>query len=215
MAAALKGRTALFAASGGRYLGAATFDDPLRSDAAPEVARLSAAGLSVFLLSGDRGEVALRVARAAGIPEGNVFAGVLPEGKAEKVAELRARGHVVAMVGDGINDAPALAAADLGIAMGTGTGAAMAAADVTLVGGRLSGVATSLALARAVVATVRQNLVLAFLYNVLLVPVAAGVLYPFTGWQLNPMIAGAAMAASSVSVVANALRLKRFGRSRA
>lgn len=210
--AAAAGRTALFVAAGGTYLGAATFSDPVRPEAAAEIARLAADGYELFLLSGDRAEVAAEVGRAVGIAAANVFAGVKPEEKAEKVAQLRGRGLTVAMVGDGINDAPALAAADVGIAMGTGTDVAMAAAGITLVGGRLPGVKVSLDLAREVGKTIRQNLGLAFVYNLVLIPLAAGALYPITGWQLNPMLAGAAMAASSVSVVANALRLRRFGR---
>ncbi|HMM36121.1 MAG TPA: HAD-IC family P-type ATPase, partial [Thermoanaerobaculia bacterium] len=134
-----------------------------------------------------------------------------PAEKAERVRALRASGAAVAMVGDGINDAPALAAADLGVAIGSGTDVARAASDVTLVGGALSGIATALDLSKATLRNVRQNLFLAFAYNVVLIPLAAGAFYPFTGWTLNPMLAGFAMAASSVSVVTNALRLRKFG----
>jgi Cu+-exporting ATPase len=204
--------TSLLVAIDGRFAGRVEASDRVKSGAREELERLVRSGRTVYLLTGDRPEVAARIAAEAGIPPANVFAAVRPHEKAQKVAELKAKGAVVAMVGDGINDAPALAAADLGIAMGTGTDVAMAAADVTLVGGTLEGVRKALDLSSATVKTIRQNLVLAFVYNVLLIPVAAGVLYPFTGWMLNPMIAGGAMALSSVSVVTNALRLRRFGK---
>ena len=204
--------TSLLVSVDGRYAGRVDASDRVKAGAKEELERLVRSGRAVYLLTGDRPEVAARIAAEAGIPPANVFAAVRPHEKAQKVAELKAAGAVVAMVGDGINDAPALAAADLGIAMGTGTDVAMAAADVTLVGGALEGVRRALDLSSATVSTIRQNLVLAFVYNVLLIPVAAGVLYPWTGWTLNPMIAGGAMALSSVSVVTNALRLRRFGR---
>lgn len=201
--------TALFAAVGGRYLGAVFFSDPLKPDVPAEMEKLADRGLSLYLLSGDRPEVARRLAREAGLSEENTVAGVKPEGKAAFIDELRGKGIEAAMAGDGINDAPALARATVGIAMGTGTDVAMAASDITLVGGSIRGVRKALELADATRKILFQNLALAFVYNILLIPVAAGVLYPVLGVTMNPMLAGGAMALSSVSVVTNALRLRR------
>ena len=160
------------------------------------------------MLTGDARPTAEAIAREAGIDE--VRAEVLPEDKAREVRHLQERGRQVAMVGDGINDAPALAQADVGIAMGSGTDVAIEAADVTLMRGDLRGVVTAIELSRRTIRVVKENLVWAFGYNLILVPVAAGVLYPVAGIQLSPVLAGAAMALSSVSVVVNSLRLKRF-----
>jgi Cu+-exporting ATPase len=195
----------------GVFAGALAVADPVKATSAEAVEGLRAMGLSCVLLTGDREAVAREVAAEVGIER--VVAGVLPGEKAAEVGRLRgeAQGCAVAMVGDGINDAPALAAADVGIAMGTGTDVAMAAADVTLMSGDLRGVVTAVRLARATLRTIRQNLFWAFVYNVIGIPLAAGALYPLTGWQLSPMIASAAMSLSSVSVVANSLRLRRFG----
>lgn len=204
--------TLVLLAISGRVLGAVVFTDPVKPHAREALEALAARGLSLHLFSGDRTGAVAAAARAAGIPEANVAARLSPTAKADRVKVLRARGEVVAMVGDGINDAPALSAADLGIAIGTGTDVARAASDITLVGGALSGVGTAFDLSQATLRNVRQNLFLAFVYNVVLIPIAAGVLYPVTGWTLNPMLASFAMAASSVSVVSNALRLRRFGK---
>ena len=159
------------------------------------------------MVTGDSAATARAVARTLGLDD--VIAEVLPERKAEIVRRFQAEGHVVAMAGDGVNDAPALAAADVGIAMGTGTDVAMESADITLVQGDLGGMVRARRLARATMRNIRQNLVWAFLYNALGVPVAAGLLYPFAGLLLSPMLASAAMSLSSVSVIANALRLRR------
>ena len=199
------GQTVVFVALDGLAAGLLGIADPIKPTAAEAVRALRADGLRVVMITGDSRTTAEAVARKLGVDE--VEAEVLPADKAEAVGRLRATGHVVAMAGDGINDAPALAVADVGIAMGTGTDVAMESAGITLVQGDLRGLARARRLSRATMANIRQNLTFAFLYNILGVPVAAGVLYPFTGLLLSPMIASAAMTFSSVSVILNALRL--------
>jgi len=205
------GRTPVIVEVQGRVVGVLGVADPARPGSREAVARMREMSLDVVMLTGDHRATAEAVAREVGIER--VVAEVLPDRKAREVQRLRSEGRKVAMVGDGINDAPALAAADVGIAVGTGTDVAIAASDVTLVRAGLGGVVTSLALARATIRTIRQNLFWAFGYNVMGIPIAAGALYPWTGWLLSPVIASAAMAFSSVSVVTNSLRLRRFGRS--
>jgi Cu+-exporting ATPase len=205
---AAQGRTPILVAVDGILAGLIGVADPLREGAREAVSKLRAMGCTIVLLTGDRRETADAVARELGIER--VVAEILPGGKVEEIARLRSGGRRIAMIGDGVNDAPALASADLGIALGTGSDVAIAASDITLVGSDPRTVAVSLELARRALLTIRQNLGWAFVYNVLGIPLAAGVLYPSTGWLLSPIVASAAMALSSVSVVANSLRLRRF-----
>jgi Cu+-exporting ATPase len=205
-AARAGGRTAMFVAVEGEAAGLLVAADPVRDGAAETIRELRAEGLRIVMLSGDDRATAEAVARELGIDE--VIAEVPPDGKAEEVRRLKEAGALVAMAGDGINDAPALAEATVGIAMGTGTDVAMESADVTLVKGDLRGIVRARRLSRATMANIRQNLFFAFLYNALGVPLAAGVLYPAFGMLLSPMIAAAAMSLSSVSVIGNALRLR-------
>ena len=201
-----KGRTVLVGTIDGEAGGILALADTPKAAAREAIAELRRMGLRTLLISGDARRVVEAIARAIGIDD--VRAEVRPDRKAEIVGGLQAEGHRVAMVGDGVNDAPALARADLGIAIGTGTDVAIATADIVLVGGDPRGVPRALRLARSTLSTIRQNLFWAFVYNVALIPLAAGVFYPFTGWLLSPMLAAAAMALSSVTVVTNSLRLR-------
>ncbi|XXX82389.1 heavy metal translocating P-type ATPase [Sorangium sp. So ce134] len=205
-----RGRTPSFVAVDGRLAGLVAVADRPTEEARRAVAAMRQLGVEVAMVTGDRAGPARGVAEELGI--GTVIAEVRPEDKARIVAEQRARGRRVAMVGDGINDAPALAGADVGIALGGGADVAIASADVALLRGGIAGLPVALGLARATLRTIRQNLFWAFLYNVLGIPIAAGLLYPLTGWLLSPVLASAAMSLSSVSVLANSLRLRAFGR---
>jgi Cu+-exporting ATPase len=202
------GKTSLYLALDGRMAAILAIADQMKPETPQTIRRLKQMGIKIFMLTGDNEITAKAIASQAGIQD--VIAGVLPEFKADKVAELQSMGMKVGMVGDGINDAPALARADVGIAMGTGIDVAVESGDIVLMKGELGGVLTALALSRATMRNIRQNLFWAFAYNVVGIPVAAGLLYIFGGPTLNPMIAGGAMAMSSVSVVTNALRLRYF-----
>jgi Cu+-exporting ATPase len=202
------GHTPILVARGGEFVGAVAVSDPVKEDSAEAITRLKDMGLRVVMLTGDHDAAARAVGAEVGVDE--VFSQVLPDQKAERVRELQGRGERVGMVGDGINDAPALATADVGIAMGTGTDVAIETGDLVLMGGSLAGVVHALELSKATSRNIRQNLFGAFIYNVLGIPIAAGVLYPVFGILLSPVIAGAAMAFSSVTVVSNANRLRFF-----
>jgi len=202
------GRTPMFVAIDGQVAGVLAVADTVKADSAAAVAALQLLGLEVVMITGDNQRTAAAIATEVGIRR--VLAEVLPEHKAREVRRLQDEHKLVGMVGDGINDAPALAQADVGFAIGTGTDIAIEASDVTLISGALCGVVTAVTLSRATMRNIRQNLFLAFVYNTAGIPLAAGVLYPATGWRLSPIIAAAAMALSSLSVVSNANRLRRF-----
>jgi Cu+-exporting ATPase len=202
-----EGKTAMFVAINGHAVGLVAVADPIKESTPAAIEALQADSIRIVMLTGDSATTAKAVAEKLDINE--VVAEVLPEQKAEKVKALQSEGRFVAMAGDGINDAPALAQAQVGIAMGTGTDVAMESAGVTLVKGDLNGIVRARKLSRATMRNIRQNLFFAFVYNALGVPLAAGVLYPFIGLLLSPMIAAAAMSFSSVSVIINALRLRR------
>ena len=196
----------MFVANGGQAVGLIGVADPIKATTREAIERLHKDGIKVVMLTGDSRATAEVVARTLGIDK--VFGGVLPGEKAEIIQKLQAEGRVVAMAGDGVNDAPALSQANVGIAMGTGTDVAIESAGITLLKGDLRGVARARALSRATMRNIRQNLFFAFVYNSLGVPIAAGVLYPVFGLLLSPILASAAMTFSSVSVIANALRLR-------
>jgi P-type Cu+ transporter len=207
-----EGKTVIYAMAGGELLGFVAVADTLKPMAPDAVSSLKRLGVEVVMLSGDRHSTAEAIARQVGVDR--VLAEVMPADKAAEIARMQSEGKVVAMVGDGINDAPALAQADIGIAIGTGTDVALETSDITLISDDLRKVATAIELSRATLRTIRQNLFWAFIYNVIGIPIAAGLLYPVWGVLLNPIYAAAAMAFSSVSVISNSLRLKRFKEKR-
>jgi Cu+-exporting ATPase len=203
-----EGKTPLYAAIDGRLAAALAVSDPIKAGAPEAIARLHAMGLQVAMITGDNRHTAQAIARQLGID--HVLAEILPAGKAQAVVQIQQQVGKTAFVGDGINDAPALAQADVGLAMGSGTDVAIETADVTIMNSEAQSIPAALAVARETLRTIRVNLFWAFFYNVILIPVAAGALYPFTGWLLNPVLAGAAMGLSSVFVLTNSLRLKRI-----
>ena len=201
-----EGETVMFVVVDGKAAGLVCVADPIKPTTPRALETLHAAGLHIVMLTGDNRTTAEVVAKKVGIDE--IHAGVLPEQKKEVIRGLQAEGRIVAMAGDGINDAPALAQADIGIAMGTGADVAMESAGITLIRGDLTGLVRARRLSEATMRNIKQNLFFAFVYNALGVPIAAGVLYPFVGLLLSPIIAAAAMSLSSVSVIGNALRLR-------
>ncbi len=203
-----EGKTAMVIGVDGELAGVVAVADTVKEDSVAAIERMHELGLEVVMLTGDNRRTADAIGRQVGIDR--VLAEVLPQDKANQIKLLQAEGKTVAMVGDGINDAPALAQADVGMAMGTGTDVAIESGDITLVKGSLTGIVTAIELSKATIRNVRQNLVGAFGYNSLGIPIAAGVLYPFIGLLLSPLLAGAAMAFSSVTVVTNANRLRRW-----